>query len=318
MSGAVSRVRVALVLGALTALTLPLIPVQWVATKTGGPVRRYLPVLWHRVACALVGIRVREVGRQARGRPLLITANHVSWIDITVLGSRAPLSFVAKSEVANWPVFGLFAKLQRSVFVDRQRRSATARTAEELGGRLAGGDAMVLFAEGTSNSGNEVLPFRSALIGAARHAVAGETGEMWIQPLAIAYTHLHGLPMGRQFRPHVAWYGDMEMVPHFLNVVRQGGIDVTVVWGEPVRVEPQTDRKTLTRRLEDSVRAMAAEAVTGRDRMPPPEPQATRETGDEDAAVVAGPGEGMADGQRDAPESPVSGEPAILKRAEIR
>ena len=318
MPGAVPRVRATLVLGALTVVTLPLIPVQWLAMKTGGPVRRYLPVVWHRIACALVGIRVREVGRQAAGRPLLITANHVSWMDITVLGSRAPLSFVAKSEVANWPVFGLFAKLQRSVFVDRQRRSATARTAEELGGRLAGGDAMVLFAEGTSNSGNEVLPFRSALIGAARHAVAGETGEMWIQPLAIAYTHLHGLPMGRQFRPHVAWYGDMEMVPHFMNVVRQGGVDVTVVWGEPVRVEASADRKALTRLLEESVRSMAAEAVTGRDRIPPVEALPPSGAEPEDTAGVSDGEEDAADPQRTERESPAGGAPAILKSAEIR
>ncbi|WP_425088980.1 lysophospholipid acyltransferase family protein [Stappia sp.] len=259
-----SRLRAFAVLSALTAITLPMIPVQWVALRIPGELKRRLPVVWHRMACALVGIRVREIGRAAGDRPLLITANHVSWLDITVLGSRMPLSFVAKSEVASWPVFGLFARLQRSVFVDRERRSATARTASELGARLAEGDAMVLFAEGTSNSGNEVLPFRSALIGAARHAVAGEGEDVWIQPLALAYTDLQGVPMGRQFRAHVAWYGDMEMIPHFMNVVRKGAVDVTVVWGGPLRVSPGDDRKMLTRRLERSVREMAAEARAGR------------------------------------------------------
>lgn len=257
------RLRAATVLATLTVVTLPLIPVQWLALRLKGGLKRSLPVVWHRIACRTVGIRVREIGKPARERPLLIVANHVSWLDITVLGSRMPLSFVAKTEVASWPVFGLFAKLQRSVFVDRQRRSATGRTAEELGTRLASGDAMVLFAEGTSNSGNEVLPFRSALIGAARHALAGDDGEMWIQPLALAYTHLHGLPMGRQFRPHVAWYGDMEMVPHFMNVVRQGAVDVAVVWGEPIRVRPDMDRKTLTRLLEDEVRRLAGNVRAG-------------------------------------------------------
>ncbi|SDU46447.1 1-acyl-sn-glycerol-3-phosphate acyltransferase [Stappia sp. ES.058] len=263
-----SRLRSAAVLSALTLITLPMIPVQWLAMRIPGGLKRRLPVVWHRIACALVGIRVHEAGRASVERPLLITANHVSWLDITVLGSRMPLSFVAKSEVASWPVFGLFAKLQRSVFVDRQRRSATARTASELGARLADGDAMVLFAEGTSNSGNEVLPFRSALIGAARHAVADEGEDVWIQPLALAYTGLHGLPMGRQFRAHVAWYGDMEMIPHFMNVVRKGAVDVTVVWGPPLRVAPGDDRKALTRRLEMTVREMAGRARAGRE--PPP------------------------------------------------
>jgi 1-acyl-sn-glycerol-3-phosphate acyltransferase len=260
-----SRLRAAAVLTALTVITLPMIPVQWVAMRMPGELKRRLPVVWHRMACTLVGIRVKEIGRAASDRPLLITANHVSWLDITVLGSRMPLSFVAKSEVASWPVFGLFARLQRSVFVERERRSATARTASELGARLAEGDAMVLFAEGTSNSGNEVLPFRSALIGAARHAVAGEGEDVWIQPLALAYTDLQGVPMGRQFRAHVAWYGDMEMIPHFMNVVRKGAVDVTVVWGGPLRVSSSDDRKMLTRRLERSVREMAAQARAGRE-----------------------------------------------------
>ena len=123
------RLRAATVLATLTVVTLPLIPVQWLALRLKGGLKRSLPVVWHRIACRTVGIRVREIGKPARERPLLIVANHVSWLDITVLGSRMPLSFVAKTEVASWPVFGLFAKLQRSVFVDRQRRSATGTSA---------------------------------------------------------------------------------------------------------------------------------------------------------------------------------------------
>jgi 1-acyl-sn-glycerol-3-phosphate acyltransferase len=263
------RLRAATVLATLTVVTLPLIPVQWLALRLKGGLKRSLPVVWHRIACRTVGIRVREIGKPAR---------------------RMPLSFVAKTEVASWPVFGLFAKLQRSVFVDRQRRSATGRTAEELGTRLASGDAMVLFAEGTSNSGNEVLPFRSALIGAARHALAGDDGEMWIQPLALAYTHLHGLPMGRQFRPHVAWYGDMEMVPHFMNVVRQGAVDVAVVWGEPIRVRPDMDRKTLTRLLEDEVRRLAGNVRAGHPpagpELPPAAPAADEPAKADEPAIL--------------------------------
>ncbi|NRG16528.1 1-acyl-sn-glycerol-3-phosphate acyltransferase [Rhizobiales bacterium] len=270
-----TRVRAAFVLAVLTIVTLVAIPLQWLALKANWPLKRRLPLLWHKLACALVGIRVRENGAPARERPLLIAANHVSWIDITVLGSRMPLSFIAKSEVAGWPVFGLFAKLQRSVFVDRQRRSATGKVAEEIGTRLSDGDAMVLFAEGTSNDGNCVLPFRSALIGAARHAMGDDEAKVWIQPLSIAYTKLHGLPMGRQFRPHVAWYGDMEMTHHFLSVVGEGAIDVELTWGEPVQVANGDDRKALARKLEGEVRRMAAAALNGK-----PERGASLRTGD--------------------------------------
>lgn len=257
-------VRASVVLSILTLVTLAMIPAQWVAVKANWKAARHLPVVWHRIACALVGIRVEERGRPAAGRPLLITANHVSWIDITVLGSRMPLSFIAKSEVAGWPVFGLFAKLQRSVFVDRQRRADTGNVAKTIGSRLANGDAMVLFAEGTSNDGNRVLPFRSALIGAARHAMGDEEKPALIQPLSIAYTRLQGLPMGRQFRPHVAWYGDMEMVGHFMAVIRDGAVDVVLNWGDPVTVSDTMDRKALARFLEEEVRRMTVAELTGK------------------------------------------------------
>ncbi len=257
-------VRVPFVLSILTLVTLAMIPAQWLSVKANWKAARHLPVIWHRIACALVGIRVMERGRPAEGRPLLITANHVSWVDITVLGSRMPLSFIAKSEVAGWPIFGTFARLQRTVFVDRQRRAHTGKVARQIGSRLANGDAMVLFAEGTSNDGNRVLPFRSALIGAARHAMGDDEAPTLIQPLSIAYTRLQGLPMGRQFRPHVAWYGDMEMAGHFLAVVRDGAVDVELSWGEPVTVTASTDRKALARHLEAEVRGMTVAVLTGK------------------------------------------------------
>ncbi len=271
----IRSIRALLVLSTLALVTVVMIPFQWIALRAGWDLRRRLPVLWHRIACRLVGIRIIEHGKPSAARPLLIAANHSSWLDITVLGSRMPLSFIAKSEVAGWPVFGLFAKLQRSVFVDRERRADTGRIAAEIGTRMVDGDAMVLFAEGTSNDGNGVLPFRSALLGAARHALAGEKSEVLVQPLSIAYTRLQGLPMGRQFRPRVAWYGDMEMAGHFLAVVKEGAIDVELGWGKPIPFRLDTDRKALARRLESEVRAMTVAALTGSSRRaegPPADP----------------------------------------------
>ncbi|ADZ72732.1 Acyltransferase domain protein [Polymorphum gilvum SL003B-26A1] len=267
------QIRAVLVMLLLTLVSLVLIPVQWLALKADWPIKRDLPLLWHRIATRLVGIRIRQIGAPATSRPLLIAANHASWVDIAVLGSLMPLSFIAKSEVASWPVFGLFAKLQRSVFVDRARRNHTGKVADKIAERITDGDVMVLFAEGTSNDGNGVLPFRSALLGAATRALAdGHT--VCVQPLSIAYTALQGLPMGRQFRPHVAWYGDMELAGHLWGVFCDGALDVTVTWGHPVSVDPDLDRKALTGRLEREVREMTVAALTGR---PWPEPERARE-----------------------------------------
>jgi 1-acyl-sn-glycerol-3-phosphate acyltransferase len=129
--------------------------------------------------------------------------NHTSWLDISVITAVAPVVFVAKSEVANWPVFGLFAKLQRSVFVDRTRRAKTRDVNSEIAQRLAGGDPVLLFGEGTSSDGNRVIAFRTALIGAARDALAEaeHAKRVWIQPLSVAYTGLPRLPHDPPDRP---------------------------------------------------------------------------------------------------------------------
>jgi 1-acyl-sn-glycerol-3-phosphate acyltransferase len=160
--------------------------------------------------------------------------------------------------------------LQRTIFVDRGRRQKTREVNAEIARRLADGDPVVLFAEGTSSDGNRVLAFRSALIGAARDALARaeHAGAIWIQPLSIAYTALHGLPLDRAHRPVVAWYGDAELWPHLVGIVRRGAIDVVVTWGEPLTFGENSDRKAIARQLERKVRRMTIRALRGRADLP--------------------------------------------------
>ena len=131
---------------------------------------------------------------------MLLISNHISWLDIIVISTLAPLHFIAKREVADWPFFGWLAKLQRSLFVDRERRTAVKDVAHEIAERLKAGERMVLFAEGTSSDGNQILPFKSALIGAAALAAEEEGEGADVQTLTLAYTRFHGLPMGRVAR----------------------------------------------------------------------------------------------------------------------
>jgi 1-acyl-sn-glycerol-3-phosphate acyltransferase len=259
--------RTVAVLTAVVVVTLPLMPVQWLAVRFNRPLQRRIPVLYHRVMCALLDIRVRVVGKPIDQHPVLIVSNHSSWLDILVITSLAPVVFIAKREVATWPLFGWLAKLQRSVFVDRERRQKTADVNAEIAQRLAGGDPVVLFGEGTSSDGNRVLPFRSALVGAARDALANaeHTRQVWLQPLSIGYTRLHGLPMGRQMRPVAAWYGKTDLIPHLLRITRLGALDVTVVWGEPVPYSGTTDRKAITRDLETVIRSGTIALLRGQE-----------------------------------------------------
>jgi 1-acyl-sn-glycerol-3-phosphate acyltransferase len=258
-----TRLRLWAVLAVVLAATAVGLPVQWLALKLGLPLRRWIPVLYHRLLLRLLGVRVHLKGAPAADRPLLLLSNHASWLDIPVIGSLTPLFFVAKSEVAAWPLVGLLAKFQRTVFVDRQRRQATGSVNREIAERLHAGDPVVLFAEGTSSDGNRVLPFRTALVGAVREAVASAEA-VTVQPMAIAYVRLQGLPMGRQHRPAAAWFGDMELAPHLLDVLRHGAIDVEVSFGAPLVLDAAHDRKQVTRDTERAVRTLAAASLAGR------------------------------------------------------
>ncbi|HEY7229138.1 MAG TPA: lysophospholipid acyltransferase family protein [Pseudolabrys sp.] len=244
-----------------------LIFLQWLLDTLRLPGRDLIASNYYRLLCALLRIRVRVNGTPVHDRAVLYVSNHVSWADILVIGSIAPVAFVAKREVARWPLVGITAKLQRTVFVDRARRHRTGEAVAEIVKRLRDGVSVVLFAEGTSSDGNRVLPFRSALLGAVEQfsarAGAANDEKVLIQPMSVCYTGLHGIPMGRQHRPLVAWYGDLDFVPHIKAFIEQGAVDAIVSFGEPVRSD-WADRKTVTTRLENSVRSLVASALRGR------------------------------------------------------
>ena len=254
-------IRCFFVILAAIILTLVLLPFQLIGIAFRLPLQRGVPYLYHRILRALIGVRIREIGKRSTDFPLLILANHASWLDIVVITSLTPAVFVAKKEVAGWPIFGWLARLQRTVFIDRGRRHRTGAATQEIAERLVGGDAVVLFAEGTSSDGNRVLPFRSALIGAVHHAIGSSThhDRVTVQPLSLAYVNLNGLPLGRSFRSRVAWYGDADLVPHLVGVCAAGAVDVTVSWGEPVSYDMSADRKDIARVAEQAVRKMTAQ-----------------------------------------------------------
>jgi len=257
-----ARLRIVVFLGIVTPFTLLLIPIQWLAIKTGSPIARHLPVFYHRIVCVLLRLKVTVIGNRANDRPLLLLSNHSSWLDIIALSSIMPVSFIAKSEVATWPIFGLFARLQRSVFIDRSRRMATRDAHQAVSERLKSGDAMVLFAEGTTSDGHRVLSFRSSLVGAAGELIDGEQSR--IQPIAITYTRRMGLPIPRAERPCIAWYGDMDLVPHFKGILLGGPIDIIISFCDPLTGEVAQNRKLAANAAEQAIRMRASEIMRGR------------------------------------------------------
>lgn len=258
--------RAAAILAGFGALTLPLMPVQAALLKTSPRLARRFPNWYHRQVCRLLGVRLHVEGRIVADAPVLLVSNHVSWLDIPVLSAVAPLAFVAKKEVGTWPFISTLARLQRSVLVDRTRRTAVGQTASEMIERLRAGEAIVLFAEGTSSDGSRVLPFKTPLFAAVKSSSRnGDTDPgACVQTLAIAYTHLHGVPLGRAGRPLVGWYGDMEMASHAWELLKAGPLDVRIRIGPPVPLAKFADRKELARHSEAEVRQAVADLLRGR------------------------------------------------------
>lgn len=245
------------------------LPALLLGLRFGWRSAEWVPVYIYRLLLKLFRIHVIVQGRPPAGGPTLVLSNHVSWLDIAVLGSLSPLSFIAKAEVAEWPVIGFCARLQRCIFVDRTRKSHTAFVNTEVAHRLSQGDTIVLFPEGTTNDGNRLLPFRSALVGAARAALAElSLQRIFLQPLAIVYIRRNGLPVTRRERPAIAWYGDMDLAPHLVAMLCEGPLDVVVSWCEPIPFDAGHDRKRATLEAEAAIRAAVQDILKMRGASP--------------------------------------------------
>ena len=262
------QLRAAFALSVFLLSTLVTIPWQTFCLAVKGFGYKSFPNWYQRQLAHLFGIRMHIIGTPIQDRGVLMVANHTSYFDILAIGGSARLSFVAKAEVADWPLFGRFAKLQRSIFVDRTRKSATGDVRDVIRDRLLEGDALMLFPEGTSNDGNFVLPFKSALLGAAEvvigHDANGKPLHPPVQPVSVAYTRVHGVPMGRENRPLYAWYGGMDLVPHLWEALVTGPIDVTIQFHPPLDIDQVGGRKALAQKAEQIVRRGQAALLAGR------------------------------------------------------
>ncbi|MFT3732800.1 MAG: lysophospholipid acyltransferase family protein [Hyphomicrobium sp.] len=260
--------RASSVLAGFFGFTLPLMPVQALLLKVSPSAARRFPNWYHKNVCRILGITLNVDGAVVSDKPVLLVCNHTSWLDIPVLSAVAPVSFVAKLEVGSWPFVSALARLQRSVFVDRTRRQATGEAAGEIAARLKQGDAIVLFAEGTSSDGNRVLPFKTSLFGAVTANGSppenGSNGDVVVQTIAIVYTHVRGVPLTRADRPRIGWYGDMELTSHAWGVLKLGPITATIKISPPVPLSAFKDRKDLALKTERTVRAAVLGVLRGR------------------------------------------------------
>lgn len=246
--------RLILVLG----WTLPCMLIQ--ACMLGLPghgAERFARLYWCGVR-RIVGMRITLIGTVSRERPVLFVVNHSSWLDIIALGSVLPGCFVAKGEIAAWPLFSLIARLGRTIYVSRDKSSVQRERADMLQ-RLAAGDNLILFPEGTTSDGCRVLKFQSAFL-----AVAEGVSAPHVQPVTLVYDRISGLPIHRQDRPVLSWYGAMDMVSHVPGVFRLRSFHATMVLDAAIAPATYPNRKILSVVLEDRLAANSAALRQGR------------------------------------------------------
>jgi 1-acyl-sn-glycerol-3-phosphate acyltransferase len=196
---------------------------------------------WSRFACRVLGVRVTTRGSMPASG--LLVCNHLSYLDVVVLSSIRPCVFVAKRDVAAWPLFGWLARAAGTIFVDREHRLSSPAVVDLVRVTIASGSVVVLFPEGTSSDGSTVLPFKSALLEAAVQVRCP------VAAAAIEYALNHG-----SVADEVCYWRDMTLVPHLVNLFSKREIRSKCSLSIPkIR---SGDRKEIACELRDEVMLM--------------------------------------------------------------
>ncbi|GHF16253.1 1-acyl-sn-glycerol-3-phosphate acyltransferase [Kordiimonas sediminis] len=241
---------------AIALFTLPMVFSQVVVLKVAP--KKWWPLVgfWHRSICRIIGVDIREYGERKQEGPVLFVANHLSWLDIVILGGRLKgASFVAKSEVASWGALGALSKLHKTVFVNRERRTDSAKQRDALVDRIREGDSLILFPEGSNTDGMRIAPFKSALFSVAERANEASDHKLQVQPVTLAFTELNGIPLVRAQKSGVSWLGDVELMAHLRHVLGHGRIVATVEYHAPISADELGCRKAMASHCETTVRA---------------------------------------------------------------
>ena len=198
---------------------------------------------WARGAARILGMRVQAHGTPPPGAGLLV-ANHLSYVDIIGLLTLVDCTFVAKSEVARWPVAGFLCRRMRTIFVNRKQHRDLRRVLGEMENVLQNGVSVIFFPEGTSTAGDAVAPFKPSLL---------ETAAQQARPVyhaALHYTTPDNAPAARDT---VCWWGAMTFFGHFFNLLKLRRFDLQIGFGtQPVQA---VERKELAQKLQEKVQA---------------------------------------------------------------
>ncbi|OAX54348.1 lysophospholipid acyltransferase family protein [Xanthomonas graminis] len=244
-----ATLRVSAKLAALVLISVPLLPLQWLLMRcTRGRGAFVLPRLWFACLRTLMGIRVERVGVPRSGGGTLFVGNHLSHFDIVVLGSLLRARFIAKNDMERWPGMRRLGALAQTLFISRRRIDA-ANVAAAVAAQIRPDHDVVLFAEGTTSSGERVAAFKSSLFSLFLGG-AGNARPWTLQPFTLQLLSVDGRPLAQGGeRDAYAFYGTMQAGAHVMRFLGMSGAVVRVTFHAPIALDHGADRKVMAQRL---------------------------------------------------------------------
>ncbi len=211
------------------------------------PAQRQLAVqAWSQRMLSHMGIALQVQGTPPVAGPLLVVANHISWLDILVMNASGPAHFVSKADVKHWPLLGSLIAGAGTLFIERDSRRDAMRVVHHMADALRGGDVLAVFPEGTTGDGQGVLPFHANLLQAAISAPSP------VQPVALAYLDAHGQPSSAP-----VYVGNTTLLASLWRTLGADGLQAVLTHGQPQWPEGR-DRRTWSADLHQTIVAMLA------------------------------------------------------------
>lgn len=205
--------------------------------------RDWLKMAWLKAFSIIIGLKVTQTGQQPIKLGLLVS-NHISWLDIIVLGQFFPVYFVAKSDIKDWPVVGYLAKQGGTIFAKRGEKQRVGETAESMIWHLKQQSMVVVFPEGTTTRGDDVLPFHASLFQPALLTKA---------PIQVAAIQYLGDSKGQ-----APFVGEDAFVPHLLKMLSLDKIEARVDFGTLINTAGKNRQL-----ISQKARGMILESITG-------------------------------------------------------
>ena len=222
-------------------LTVALLPFQFIIVFFIKNYTYIIPYFYHKICLRIFGIKIKTFGKVSINSPILLISNHASYLDIIILGSLFKTSFIAKKEISKWPLLGILAKLQNTIFIDR-RVSSLKNQENQIIKHLNEKKNLVIFPEGTSSDGNRVLPFKSSLFNIFEKNL---NSRIFVQTITIVYKKINGIAMNRIERKNITWHSNMDLIPNIFNVLKKLSIEVEVIFNDEFLPSKEYDRKKL-------------------------------------------------------------------------